>query len=85
MLVHQLAEYAVREQTSKLPPEVWHHAKRAVIGRGLAQQFGRGHLHRQGIAEAQLHQPAFGLVRDGVAAELHDHGESEFTGGGSGF
>ena len=31
MLVHQLAEYAVKEQTSKLPPEVWHHAKRAVI------------------------------------------------------
>ena len=31
MLVHQLAEYAVKEQTSKLPPEIWHHAKRAVI------------------------------------------------------
>jgi len=31
MLVHELAEYAVKEQTSKLPPEVWHHAKRAVI------------------------------------------------------
>ena len=31
MLVHEFAEYAVKEQTSKLPPEVIHHAKRAVI------------------------------------------------------
>jgi len=31
MLVHQFAEYAVREQTSKLSAEVIHHAKRAVI------------------------------------------------------
>ena len=31
MLVEQFAEYAVREQTSRLSPEVIHHAKRAVI------------------------------------------------------
>ena len=31
MLIHQLADYAVREQTSKLPANVIHHAKRAVI------------------------------------------------------
>ena len=31
MLVNQFAEYAVREQTSKLSAEVIHHAKRAVI------------------------------------------------------
>jgi 2-methylcitrate dehydratase PrpD len=31
MLLKQIAEYAHREQTSALPPEVWHHAKRAVI------------------------------------------------------
>jgi 2-methylcitrate dehydratase PrpD len=31
MLMHQLADYAVKEQTSKLPPEVVHHAKRAII------------------------------------------------------
>ena len=31
MLVNQFAEYAVKEQTSKLPAEVMHHAKRAVI------------------------------------------------------
>jgi 2-methylcitrate dehydratase PrpD len=31
MLLKQIAEYAVREQTSKLPREVVHHAKRAVI------------------------------------------------------
>jgi 2-methylcitrate dehydratase PrpD len=31
MLMQQLAEYAIREQTSTLPPEVIHHAKRAVI------------------------------------------------------
>src|SRR3972149_4674065 len=31
MLVHQFAEYAVKEQTSKLPADVIHHAKRAVI------------------------------------------------------
>jgi 2-methylcitrate dehydratase PrpD len=31
MLLEQIAEYAVREQSSKLPPEAVHHAKRAVI------------------------------------------------------
>jgi 2-methylcitrate dehydratase PrpD len=31
MLLQKIAEYAVREQTSKLPPEAVHHAKRAVI------------------------------------------------------
>ncbi len=31
MLTQQLADYAVKEQTSKLPANVFHHAKRAVI------------------------------------------------------
>jgi 2-methylcitrate dehydratase PrpD len=31
MLLEKIAEYAVREQTSKLPAEAIHHAKRAVI------------------------------------------------------
>jgi 2-methylcitrate dehydratase PrpD len=31
MLTQQLADYAVKEQTSKLPANVLHHAKRAVI------------------------------------------------------
>jgi 2-methylcitrate dehydratase PrpD len=31
MLLETIADYAVREQTSKLPPEAIHHAKRAVI------------------------------------------------------
>jgi 2-methylcitrate dehydratase PrpD len=31
MLLEQIADYAVKEQTSKLPAEVIHHAKRAVI------------------------------------------------------
>jgi 2-methylcitrate dehydratase PrpD len=31
MLLETIAEYAVKEQTSKLPPEAVHHAKRAVI------------------------------------------------------
>ena len=31
MLLQTIAEYAVKEQTSKLPQEVIHHAKRAVI------------------------------------------------------
>jgi 2-methylcitrate dehydratase PrpD len=31
MLTQQLADYAVKEQTSKLPANVMHHAKRAVI------------------------------------------------------
>jgi len=31
MLMQQLADYAIHEQSSKLPPEVIHHAKRAVI------------------------------------------------------
>jgi 2-methylcitrate dehydratase PrpD len=31
MLLKQIADYAVKEQTSKLPKEVIHHAKRAVV------------------------------------------------------
>src|SRR5262249_56770035 len=31
MLLHDIADYAVREQTSRLSPEVIHHAKRAVV------------------------------------------------------
>src|ERR1700704_1335553 len=31
MLLEQIADYAIKEQTSKLPAEVIHHAKRAVI------------------------------------------------------
>ena len=31
MLLQEIADYAIREQTSKLPAEVVHHAKRAVI------------------------------------------------------
>ena len=31
MLMQQLAEYAIREQTSTLPAEVVHHAKRALV------------------------------------------------------
>ena len=31
MLLQTIADYAVKEQTSKLSPEVIHHAKRAVI------------------------------------------------------
>ena len=31
MLLEQIADYAIKEQTSKLPDEVIHHAKRAVI------------------------------------------------------
>src|SRR5690348_11058961 len=31
MLLQKIADYAVKEQTSKLPKEAIHHAKRAVI------------------------------------------------------
>jgi len=31
MLIEKLADYAIREQTARLPAEVMHHAKRAVI------------------------------------------------------
>ncbi|HKC45281.1 MAG TPA: MmgE/PrpD family protein, partial [Burkholderiales bacterium] len=31
MLLREIADYAVREQTSRLAPEVIHHAKRAVV------------------------------------------------------
>ena len=31
MLMQQLADYAIKEQTAKLPADVIHHAKRAVI------------------------------------------------------
>ena len=31
MLMQQLADYAIRDKTARLPDEVIHHAKRAVI------------------------------------------------------
>ena len=31
MLLEKIADYAIKEQTSQLPAEVVHHAKRAVI------------------------------------------------------
>lgn len=31
MLLEKLADYAIHEQASRLPDEVWHHAKRCVI------------------------------------------------------
>ena len=31
MLLEKLADYAIHEQTSRLPDEVWHHTKRCVI------------------------------------------------------
>jgi len=67
MLVHQFAEYAVKEQTSKLPAEVIHHAKRAVIDWYAA--FLPGSL----VAPATLLEQAF--------ADDLDHGNARLASG----
>ena len=67
MLVHEFAEYAVKEQTSKLPPEVIHHAKRAVIDWYAA--FLPGSL----VAPATLLEQAF--------ADDLDHGNARLASG----
>ncbi len=38
MLLEKIADYAIREQTSKLKPEVIHHAKRAVLLRARLRE-----------------------------------------------
>src|SRR3989304_5089846 len=67
MLVHEFAEYAVKGQTSKLPPEVIHHAKRAVIDWYAA--FLPGSL----VAPATLLEQAF--------ADDLDHGNARLASG----
>ncbi|MBI3054238.1 MAG: MmgE/PrpD family protein [Betaproteobacteria bacterium] len=67
MLVHQFAEYAIRERTSQLPPEVIHHAKRAVIDWYAA--FLPGSL----VAPATLLEQAF--------ADDLDHGNARLASG----
>lgn len=67
MLVHQFAEYAIKEQTSKLPAEVIHHAKRAMIDWYAA--FLPGSL----VAPATLLEQAF--------AEDLDHGNARLASG----
>ena len=67
MLVHQFAEYAIKEQASKLPPEVIHHAKRAVIDWYAA--FLPGSL----VAPATLLEQAF--------ADDLDHGNARLASG----
>ena len=67
MLVQQFAEYAIKEQTSKLPPDVIHHAKRAVIDWYAA--FLPGSL----VAPATLLEQAF--------ADDLDHGNARLASG----
>jgi len=67
MLVEQFAEYAIKERTSKLPAEVLHHTKRAIIDWYAA--FLPGSL----VAPAILLEQAF--------AEDLDHGTARLASG----
>ena len=67
MLIEQLADYAVKEQTSKLPANVWHHAKRAVIDWYAALRPG------------SLVAPA--TVLEQAMAEDLDHGNARLASG----
>jgi 2-methylcitrate dehydratase PrpD len=67
MLAEQFAEYAVREQTAKLPKEVVHHAKRAVI------DWCASLLPGSRIAPATL-------LEEALADEL-DHGRARLASG----
>ncbi|HSB48987.1 MAG TPA: MmgE/PrpD family protein [Burkholderiales bacterium] len=67
MLAEQFAEYAVREQTAKLPKEVIHHAKRAVI------DWYASLLPGSRIAPATL-------LEEALADEL-DHGRARLASG----
>ena len=67
MLIEQLADYAVKEQTSKLPDNVWHHAKRAVIDWYAA------------LLPGSLVAPA--TVLEQALAEDLDHGNARLASG----
>src|SRR3990172_8694182 len=67
MLTHQFADYAVREQTAKLPKEVIHHAKRAVV------DWCASLLPGSRIAPATL-------LEEALADEL-DHGRARLASG----
>ena len=67
MLSQQLADYAVKEQTSKLPANVWHHAKRAVIDWYAA------------LLPGSLVAPA--TVLEQAMAEDLDHGNARLASG----
>ena len=67
MLTQQLADYAVKEQTSKLPANVWHHAKRAVIDWYAA------------LLPGSLVAPA--TVLEQAMAEDLDHGNARLASG----
>ena len=54
----------------------------AVLGAsGVEQLLARGG-NCLGVAETEPHEAALGLVGDGRAAQLHDHGEPDVAGGG---
>ncbi|MEO7727454.1 MAG: MmgE/PrpD family protein [Burkholderiales bacterium] len=67
MLTQKLADYAFKEQTSKLPAEVWHHAKRAVIDWYAA------------LLPGSLVAPA--TVLEQALAEELDHGNARLASG----
>ena len=50
---------------------------RPSSGRAAASSSPAAALHRRRVAEAEAHQAALRLVRDGVAAQLHDHREAD--------
>ena len=57
------------------------HLDRAVLRASRGEQFRGRVAHARGVAEVEPHEPAFGLVRDRVAAQLHDNGIAERVGG----
>jgi 2-methylcitrate dehydratase PrpD len=67
MLSQQLADYAIKEQTSKLPANVFHHAKRAVIDWYAA------------LLPGSLVAPA--TVLEQACAEDLDHGNARLASG----
>ena len=66
MLLEQIADYAIREQTSTLPAEVIHHAKRAVIDWYAAL------LPGSKVAPATLLEQAFAEDLDRGHARIFD-------------
>jgi len=59
-----------------------HQQRHVTVGRGrLRQQLVGGTGDGASVGQVQLHQPALGLVRNGVAAELHRHRVPKFGGG----
>ena len=78
---HARAELRIAHEPGDQLAGAAHHRRdeqldRAVVGAGRGEQLGAAASDRGGVAQAEAHEAALGLVRDRVAAQLHHDRDS---------